>query len=221
LDIFSYLFPIFRQPIKIITFAAFKTGNMKLEDQLLQRSGKQCELCQSGDNIKMYEVPLQDQSNEENTIMICNKCQAQIDKKEELDSKHWNCLTTSMWSEVPGVQVISWRMLNRLSAESWAMDNLDMMYLDDEKLAWAKATGDHENDSAVDLHKDSNGQVLQAGDTVVLTKSLDVNGSTLNAKMGTVVKNIRLLENNTEQIEGKIEGQVIVILTKYVRKQNS
>jgi protein PhnA len=111
-------------------------------------------------------------------------------------------------------------MLNRLSAESWAMDNLDMMYLDDEKLAWAKATGDHENDSAVDLHKDSNGQVLQTGDTVVLIKSLDVKGSTLNAKMGTVVKNIRLVENNTEQIEGKIEGQVIVILTKYVRKQN-
>lgn len=194
---------------------------MKLEDQLLQRSGKQCELCLSGDNIKMYEVPPQDQSNEDNTIMICNKCLAQIDKKEELDSKHWNCLTTSMWSEVPGVQVVSWRMLNRLRAESWAMDSLDMMYLDDEKLAWAKATGDHENDSVVDLHKDSNGQVLQAGDTVVLTKSLDVKGSTLNAKMGTVVKNIRLVENNTEQIEGKIEGQVIVILTKYVRKQNS
>jgi protein PhnA len=194
---------------------------MKLEDQLLQRSGKQCELCQSGDNISMYEVPPQDRSNEDNTIMICNKCLAQIDKKEELDSKHWNCLTTSMWSEVPGIQVVSWRMLNRLRAESWAMDNLDMIYLDDEKLAWAKATGDHENDSSVDLHKDSNGQVLQAGDTVVLTKSLDVKGSTLNAKMGTVVKNIRLVENNTEQIEGKIEGQVIVILTKYVRKQNN
>lgn len=194
---------------------------MKLEDQLLQRSGKQCELCQSGNNISMYEVPPQDRSNEENTIMICSKCLAQIDKKEELDSKHWNCLTTSMWSEVPGIQVVSWRMLNRLRAESWAMDNLDMMYLDDERLAWAKATGDHENDSSVDLHKDSNGQLLQAGDTVVLTKSLDVKGSTLNAKMGTVVKNIRLVENNTEQIEGKIEGQVIVILTKYVRKQNN
>jgi protein PhnA len=37
--------------------------------------------------------------------------------------------------------------------------------------------------------------------------------------MGTVVKKIRIVEENTEQIEGKIEGQVIVILTKYVRKQ--
>ena len=94
-----------------------------------------------------------------------------------------------------------------------------MIYLTDENLAWAKATGDHENDATVDLHKDSNGTQLLQGDTIVLTKSLDVKGSTLNAKMGTVVKNIRLVENNTEQIEGKIEGQTIVILTKYVRKQ--
>jgi protein PhnA len=153
--------------------------------------------------------------------MICDTCRAQIEKKAELISSHWNCLTESMWSEVPGVQVVAWRMLNRLKNESWAADNLDMMYLDDERLAWAKATGDHDNDGSVDLHKDCNGQVLQSGDAVVLTKSLDVKGSTLNAKMGTVVKNIRLVEDNTEQIEGKIEGQVIVILTKYVRKQSS
>lgn len=126
-----------------------------------------------------------------------------------------------MWSEVTGVQVVAWRMLNRLRTESWAADLLDMLYLDDENLAWAKATGDHESDGSVDLHKDCNGAMLQQGDTVVLTKSLDVKGSTLNAKMGTVVKNIRLVPDNTDQIEGKIEGQVIVILTKYVRKQGS
>lgn len=194
---------------------------MKPQEHLLQRSGKQCELCQSADPLSMYEVPPQSGSNAGNGILICNKCLDQIEKKEELDSKHWNCLTTSMWSEVPGIQVVSWRMLNRLRDQSWAMENLDMMYLDDENLAWAKATGDHENDGSVDLHKDSNGHVLQAGDTIVLIKSLDVKGSTLNAKMGTVVKNIRLVDNNTEQIEGKIEGQVIVILTKYVRRQNN
>jgi len=124
-----------------------------------------------------------------------------------------------MWSEVPGIQVVSWRMLNRLRNESWAVDALDMIYLDDDRLAWAKTTGDHENDGTVDLHKDCNGQVLQNGDTVVLNKSLDVKGSSLNAKLGTVVKNIRVVEDNTDQIEGKIEGQLIVILTKYVRKQ--
>lgn len=193
---------------------------MKLEAIIQQRSGNLCELCQSAEHTKVYEVPPQDYTNESNCVMLCDTCLSQVEKKAELDSKHWNCLTTSMWSEVPGVQVLSWRMLNRLRNESWAMDNLDMMYLDDETLAWAKATGDHENDGSVDLHKDCNGAVLNTGDTVVLIKSLDVKGSTLNAKLGTAVKNIRLVENNTEQIEGKIEGQVIVILTKYVRKQN-
>lgn len=194
---------------------------MKLEAQLLARSENKCELCGSTDALKLYEVPPQDNSNEDNSIIVCSTCLAQIEKKQELDNKHWSFLTASMWSEVPGVQVVSWRMLNRLRNESWAADALDMMFLDDERLAWAKATGDHENDATVDLHKDCNGQILQSGDSVVLIKSLDVKGSTLNAKMGTVVKNIRLVENNTEQIEGKIEGQLIVILTKYIRKQQS
>jgi protein PhnA len=194
---------------------------MKLEETLRQRSSDQCELCHSTTGLQVYEVLPQDRATAENNILICAKCRAQIDKKEEPDSNHWKVLSETMWSEVPGVQVIAWRMLNRLRNESWAADNLDMLYLDDEKLAWAKATGDHDSDGAIELHRDANGAVLQPGDTVVLTRSLDVKGSTLNAKMGTVVKNIRLVENNNEQIEGKIEGQLIVILTKYVRKQNS
>lgn len=193
---------------------------MKLEEQLLKRSENKCELCESTEALTLYEVLPQSTSNEDNCLIICDKCLAQIDKKEVLDSKHWSCLTTSMWSEIPGVQVVSWRMLNRLSNESWAADSLDMMYLDEERLAWAKAAGGLDSDTdTVDFHKDSLGALLQTGDTIVLTKSLDVKGSQLNAKMGTVVKNIRLVDNNTDQIEGKIEGQVIVILTKYVRKQ--
>lgn len=193
---------------------------MKQEDFLQQRSGGKCELCHATGALKAYEVPPSISNSLDQVILICPKCQAQIDKKEELDSNHWKCLTESMWSEVQGVQVMAWRMLNRLRQESWAQESVDMMYFDDATLAWAKATGDHENDASVDLHKDSNGNVLQSGDTVVLIKSLDVKGSTLNAKMGTVVKNIRLVPDNTEQIEGKIEGQLIVILTKYLRKQN-
>ena len=192
---------------------------MKLEEQLASRSENKCELCQSTEAKILYKVPFAKHEDEAGCAIICKKCESQIDKKEELDSKHWSCLSEAMWSEVPGIQVVSWRMLNRLKEESWAVDLLDMMYLDDETLAWAKATGDHENSSAVDLHKDSNGHQLFDGDSVVLTKSLDVKGSTLNARMGTVVKNIKLVSDNTEQIEGKIEGQLIVILTKYVRKQ--
>ncbi len=195
---------------------------MKLDDLLKKRSGNKCELCKSVESLSVYEVRPDDTPNEDNCILICKSCQAQIEKKAELVKTTWEqTLPETMWSEVPALQVVSWRMLNRLRNESWAADNIDMMYLDEDRLAWAKATGDHENDSNVDLHKDANGHQLQNGDSVVLTKSLDVKGSTLNARMGTVVKNIRLVPDNTEQIEGKIEGQLIVILTKYVRKQNA
>lgn len=185
----------------------------------MQRSAGTCELCPATDELEVYTVPPESNATPNTSLLICAKCLSQIEKKEELDSKHWGGLTETMWSEVPGIQVVSWRMLNRFRNESWAAEQLEMMYLDDDTLAWAKATGDHENDSTVELHKDSNGNLLQNGDSVVLIKSLDVKGSSLNAKMGTVVRNIRLVEDNTEQIEGKIEGQVIVILTKYVRKQ--
>jgi len=193
---------------------------MKLVDLLITRSGNQCELCTATDSLKPYEVPPSSDGTADDTILICEKCRLQLEKKEELDTTRWSCLTTSMWSEVPAVQVVTWRMLNRLRNESWAAENLDMMYLSDEQLTWAKATGDHENDATVELHRDANGHVLQHGDSVVLVKSLDVKGSTLNAKMGTVVRNIRLVEDNKEQIEGRVEGQLIVILTKYVRRQN-
>lgn len=191
---------------------------MRQDELLAKRSGSKCELCEATANLKVYEVPPAT-GNMDDAVLICPKCLAQIEKKEELDSIHWQCLTTSMWSEVPAVQVMAWRMLNRLRNESWAAEQLDMLYLDDERLAWAKASGDHESDGSVDLHRDCYGAILQSGDNVVLTKSLDVKGSTVNAKVGTVVRNIRLVPDNKEQIEGRIEGQQIVILTKYLRKQ--
>jgi protein PhnA len=192
-----------------------------MNNLLLTRSGNKCELCQSGDNLSIYEVQPQSSYTDDNCIITCDTCSKQINREEESDMKHWNCLSASMWSEVTAVQVVSWRMLNRFKNESWAAGNLDMMYLDDELLTWAKAIDDSDNTVAGDIHKDSNGSILQAGDTIVLTKSLDVKGSQLNARMGTVIKNIKLVENNTDLIEGKIEGQVIVIRTKYVRKQGA
>lgn len=191
---------------------------MTLENLLAERSGNQCELCTSNSDLSKYEVPPTSNANLENSIWICEVCKSQIEKREQLDANHWRVLSDTMWSEHGPVQVVAWRMLSRLRNEGWAADNLDILYLDDENLEWAKRTGDHEQDGTVDFHQDSNGTRLYEGDTVVLIKTLDVKGSSLNAKLGTVVKNIRLVPDNTEQIEGKIEGQTIVILTKYLRK---
>lgn len=191
-----------------------------MEQQLLDRSEKKCELCQSAGPIQLYKVLPQTTSSADNCIMICAKCLGQIEKTDELDTRHLNCLRTSIWSAVPGVQVVTWRLLNRMKDESWAMDSLESMYMDEETLAWAQAGMTDESTGVDEIHRDCNGQPLETGNSVVITKTLDVKGSSLSAKLGTVVKNIRLVENNTDQIEGKVEGQTIVILTKYVRKQN-
>ncbi|MEZ4978651.1 MAG: PhnA domain-containing protein [Chitinophagales bacterium] len=53
---------------------------------------------------------------------------------------------------------------------------------------------------------------------MVITETLNVKGANLSAKKGTVVHNIRLVHDNAEQIEGKVDGQTIVILTKYLKK---
>jgi len=191
---------------------------MSLEKQLQTRSGNKCELCTAEGNLAVYEVPPTSNANADNSILVCKTCLDQIEKTEQINPEHWKVLTETMWNEFTPVQVVAWRMLSRLRNEGWAADSLDILYLADETLEWAKKTGDHEQDGTVEFHQDSNGARLLEGDTVVLIKTLDVKGSTISAKLGTVVKNIRLVHDNTEQIEGKVEGQTIVILTKYLRK---
>jgi protein PhnA len=113
---------------------------------------------------------------------------------------------------------MAWRMLTRLSSEGWPQELLDMLYLDDETLAWAKASGEGASDDDSVRHVDSNGAVLEAGDTVTLIKDLNVKGANFTAKRGTAVRGISLVADNPEHIEGKVNGQQIVILTKFVKK---
>ncbi len=66
--------------------------------------------------------------------------------------------------------------------------------------------------------KDSNGNVLSAGDSVLLTKDLKVKGFNKGLKRGAIVKNIRLTDD-PEAIEGKVEGSMLVIKTMYLKKK--
>ena len=181
---------------------------------LIERSGNKCELCGAADNLSAFEVT----GKESEEIFSCTTCQSQMNTPDTADANHWRCLNDSMWSQVPAVQIMSYRMLSHLSTEPWAQDLLDMMYLDDEALAWAQS-GIVNNDEDTVAHKDSNGAILEAGDTVSLIKDLDVKGANFTAKRGTAVRNISLVSDNTGHIEGKVEGQRIVILTKFVKKQ--
>jgi len=191
---------------------------MSTEQTLQTRSESKCELCSATESLAVYEIPPNLNDNADECVLICETCREQIENPEKIDINHWRCLNDSMWSQVPAVQVMAWRMLTRLSKEGWPQELLDMLYLDDDTLAWAQSSSEDANEENSVKHVDSNGTVLETGDTVTLIKDLNVKGANFTAKRGTAVRGISLVADNAEHIEGRVEGQRIVILTKFVKK---
>ena len=187
---------------------------------LKARSGNCCVLCGATENLGVYTVPPAKNESTDNSLLVCDTCLSQIENPSSMDSNHWRCLNDSMWSGHRPVKVMAWRLLNRLKSEGWSLDLLNMMYLEDEELAFAKDSDDHLDESEKVIHKDSNGTVLSNGDNVVLIKDLKVKGTSMTAKQGTVVRKIALDPENAQYIEGKVEGQQIVILTQYVKRMS-
>ncbi len=191
---------------------------MSIEDELNARSGSQCELCGVSEGLRVYEVPPGSNGKADECVFVCKTCLDQFESTKHLDVHHWRCLNDSMWSPYPAVQVMVWRMLQRLKSEAWVQDLLDMLYLDDKTLQWAKSIDEGSTEDEAVKHFDSHGAVLEAGDTVTLTKDLNVKGASFTAKRGTAVRGISLVADNPEHIEGRVNGQQIVILTKFVKK---
>jgi protein PhnA len=65
--------------------------------------------------------------------------------------------------------------------------------------------------------KDSNGNILQDGDSVTLTKDLKVKGSSVTLKRGTVVKKIKLTDS-PDEVDCRINGSSIVLRTEFLKK---
>lgn len=167
-----------------------------------------CALCSTAAPLQFFPVK---GGPEDAGVQICGTCQTQIEGTLEPD--HWRCLAGSMWSPDPALQVLAVRLLQRLAGQPWAQDLADQLWLDEETSAWAA------NQPDTGSHQDSNGAPLAAGDTVVLVKDLPVKGAGFTAKRGTAVRNISLVQGNPEHIEGRVEGQRIVILTKFVKRK--
>ena len=191
---------------------------MTTEQDLMARADSKCELCGATENLSAYDIP----ACADDSVLVCDTCKGQIETPDTVDVHHWRCLTDSMWSTEPAVQIMAWRMLSRLSSagEGWAQEQLEMLYLEDDVLAKAQAdSGSKDDDDDLDVkHIDSNGVLIEAGDTIVLIKDLNVKGTSFTAKRGTAVRNISLVQDNADQIEGRVNGQQIVILTKFVKK---
>ncbi len=165
-----------------------------------------CAICSADTQTTKYQVKPKDCS-----VDVCDNCLSQIDQPDskKLDTNHLRCLDNSMWSESEAVLVVVYRLLAKLSDQ----DKLDMMYLDDETLNWAK------QDESQDIHKDAHGVVLNNGDTVTIIKDLPVKGAGFVAKQGLVVKNISLNKSDSSLVLGKINGTAIYLKCSFIKKR--
>ncbi|MBU2882420.1 PhnA domain-containing protein [Psychrosphaera sp. B3R10] len=192
---------------------------MSIESTLQQRSNNTCELCSSTTDLTVYAVAPKTGDHSDDCVLTCGTCTEQLNGDADLNMTHWRCLNDSMWSTVPAVQVLAFQQLTILTqaGETWAQDLLDMMYLEDDAKAWGESGIAHRTAGGDSEAIDSNGTKLAAGDNVYLIKDLQVKGAGFTAKQGTTVRGISLT-SNPDHIEGRVNGQKIVILTKFVKK---
>ena len=188
---------------------------MSVETELIERSGNQCELCAATSELVVLPIHPRTGDVAANCVYLCGTCSCQATGEQPMESNHWYCLQESAWSPEPAIQVLAWRLLNRLSAQGWAIDLADQIYMEDETRAWAgqlEAPGE-----TADNPVDSNGTVLNEGDSVTLIKDLVVKGANFTAKRGTLVKNIRVGDDSSH-VEGKVNKMSIMLKTGFLKR---
>jgi len=186
---------------------------MSVEQTLIDRSSKKCELCGNEEGLTVMEVAPSDGSAEQ-SILACGECAALLDHPEQ-NPNHWRCLNDSMWSPAPAVQVTAYRILKKIAAEGWPQDMLEMLYLEPEVQEWAEEGLADEN---VEPTRDSNGNILVEGDSVSIIKDLPVKGAGFTAKQGTTVKNIKMAQGDPTHIQGRVNGTMIFLKTEFLKK---
>ena len=184
---------------------------MSISPELKQRHQEQCELCNNEIASHEYTVTPKNDDSIDNQVALCDTCLSKIDDKDA--SFHWRYLEGSIWSSELSVQALSYRILQNYEEEDWASNLISTIDLDENVIQWALSSLE-----IPDVHKDAFGNILENGDNVVLTQVLNVKGTNFTASKGTVVKRIKLVNDNVEQIEGKINEQTIVILCKFTKK---
>lgn len=181
-------------------------------DQLKARSKGLCELCLSPEPSNAYCIEPGSQETVESCVYLCQPCTDQLKSPKDLKVDHWHKLAETMWSEHTPVKILAYKILSVLKNPL-----VDQLYLEEQELARAKSGWPFADDSATASTQDSNGNLLEPGDTVTLIKDLNVKGAGFTAKRGTVVKSIHLTDD-PRYIEGKIDGTTVVLVSAYLKK---
>jgi protein PhnA len=190
---------------------------MNISPALQARANGICEITgEATEQLFAYTIPPKNDDSLNHQVAVSQAVLEAINNNDYSNTNIWRSVTGSIWSEVPAVQVLSYKILTQLKSNDWALEALDGCYLDEALITWANAEAEALANAVI--HKDAFGAILQSGDNVLLTENLNVKGTNFIAPKGTKVLKIRLVHDNAEQIEGKINGSTIVILTKFVRK---
>lgn len=110
--------------------------------ELARRAKSKCELTgAAGVPLRPYEVPPVPADPElGRTLLLSEACHDVLENPKRLAGREWQCLAEAVWSEMPAVQVVAWRMLNHLAKrEDWAREVVEELFLDEEVEAWAKS----------------------------------------------------------------------------------
>jgi protein PhnA len=175
-----------------------------------------CALCDATDAASFLVPPARTPPDR---APLCAACRDQVTGAAPFTTDRWATLRQSVWSEDPAVQVLSWRVLDRLArSEAWARELLEQVWLDDELAAWARAAPIAEAEAPAELRVvDAHGAPLAEGDSVTLIKDLDVKGAGFTAKRGTLVKGIHLTDD-AGLVEGRVNGMAIVLKTEFLKR---
>jgi protein PhnA len=184
---------------------------MSISKELNERCQGNCEICSSAPAVNEYTVTPKKGTSVNDNVALCGNCNSALEKADYAALKA--SAEGSIWNPVAPIQALSYRIIQGASGEDEAVSAASSAGMDEEIIQWGASAF-----IQAPVHKDAFGNVLENGDNVVLTQALDVKGTNFTASKGTVVKKIKLVSDNHEHIEGKINEQSIVILTKFVKK---
>jgi len=118
------------------------TALQMLGKDLARRAKSKCEITgEGGIPLRPYEVPpVATEPDLDRTLLVCEAVHAVLEKPSTLSGRGWQSLAETVWSDMPAVQVVAWRMLNHLAKkEDWARDVIEEVFLDEEVEEWARA----------------------------------------------------------------------------------
>jgi protein PhnA len=109
---------------------------------LTRRAKSKCEITgASGVPLRPYEVPpVGPDPDMDRTLLVSEECLEMLEHPNRLAGRAWQGLAEAVWSEMPAVQVVAWRMLRELAKrEDWARETLEEVFLDPDVEEWAKS----------------------------------------------------------------------------------